>query len=98
MREVPVTVQIKKAPADLSACSDDGLLAIPELEAIAEEQIINRYQQASGCRLVSLNHTSCKTKGENVYDCLLQMMLYTCTLKAAYCKLFSFEKLYVDVG
>ena len=68
MREVPITLQIKRA-SDLSACNDDGLLAIPELASFAEEQIVGQYQppfQSFNCSLVNLEHTSCETLGKKM--------------------------------
>ena len=65
MREVPITLQIKGA-AGLTACGDNGLLALPQLASEAEEQIMNNYQPPllySDCNIVSLEHTSCETLG-----------------------------------
>lgn len=66
MREVPITLQIKRA-SGLAACSEDGLLALPQLASEAEEQIISKYRpspQYSSCKLVSLEHTSCESLGK----------------------------------
>ena len=76
MREVPITLQIKRA-SDLAACGDDGLLALSELASLAEEQIMSNYQpppQYSSCSLVSLEHTSCETLGENGINQQLQII------------------------
>ena len=65
MREVPITLQIRGA-ADLPACGDNGLLALPLLASEVEKQILSNYQPPplfSDCNIVSLEHTSCETLG-----------------------------------
>lgn len=66
MREVPITIQIRRT-SGLAVCSEDGLLALPQLAARVEEQIMNNYQPPplySDCEIVSLEHTSCETLGK----------------------------------
>lgn len=65
MREVPITLQIRGA-SGLAVCSEDGLLALPQLASRVEEQIMSNYQPPplySDCEIVSLEHTSCEMLG-----------------------------------
>ena len=63
MRGVNIILQIKGA-SHLSACNEEGKLAITELASMAEDQIVSNFPSSlSDCSIINLEQTSCEAFG-----------------------------------
>ena len=88
MQEVPIILQIKNVPDDFSACDDRERLAVPDLGAIAKEQIISKYEPAFDCRLLNnLTLSYCRSIGERM--CMILFSKSNCALLRLHATLFS---------